>query len=139
MGNGVVVAVAVGIGIAVQAAIIGRGASGSSPLGISFALQISGVAAATVWAISRGRWAEVTAVARQWWWVPLGLGGWVVVAGLAYASHRIGVAPTLGISVAAQLVTAIVIDSARTHHIGPSVVLGSALVLGGVVVLAAFR
>ncbi len=136
MGTGVVVAVAIGFGIAVQTAIVGRGAAGSSPLAVSLALQLSGVAAATLWATSRGRWAEVTAVARQWWWVPLGIGGWAVVAGLAHASHRIGVARTLGISVAAQLITAVVIDAARADHaVRLPAVVGCVLVLAGVVVL----
>jgi uncharacterized membrane protein YdcZ (DUF606 family) len=136
MGSGVVIAVAIGIGIAVQTAIVGRGAPGSSPLAVSLALQLSGVAAATVWATTRGRWAEVTVVARQWWWVPLGIVGWVVVAGLAHASRRIGVAPTLGIAVAAQLITALVIDAARADHAVPvPAVVGALLVLAGVVVL----
>jgi uncharacterized membrane protein YdcZ (DUF606 family) len=115
MSSGIVVAVLVGVGIALQVSIVGRAAGGTNPLAISLALQLSGVMVAAVWATSRGSWPEVLAIGRYWWWIPLGVGGWIVVAALGFAAHRIGVAPTLALSIAAQLVAGLIIDAvART-------------------------
>lgn len=136
MGSGIVVAVLVGLGIALQVSIVGRAAGDTSPLAISFALQLSGVAVAAVWATSRGSWPDVLAIGRHWWWVPLGAGGWIVVAALGFASNRIGVVSTLALSVTAQLVAGLVADSvAGTGHVSVSSVLGAVLTISGVVLI----
>lgn len=136
MSSGAVVAVVIGIGIAVQVAVLGRTANDTNPLTVSLALQVSGVAVATVWATSRGAWAEVVAVGRYWWWIPLGAGGWMLVAALGFASNKIGVASTLALSVAAQLLTGLLIDSATgTHHLSATPALGAALIVGGAILV----
>jgi transporter family-2 protein len=138
MSSGVVVAVIIGIGIAVQVSVLGRTASDTNPLTVSLALQRSGVAVAAVWATSRGAWADVFAVGRYWWWIPLGAGGWILVAALGFASNKIGVAATLALSVAAQLVAGLLIDSATgTHRLSATPALGAALILGGAILVVA--
>lgn len=136
MGSGLVIVVLVGIGIAVQVAVLGRTARETDPLAVAFALQISGVAVAAVWATTKGTWGDVLAIGRYWWWIPLGAGGWVVVAALGFAAERIGVAATVSVSVATQVLTAFAIDSSTgSGHVGARSVLGAALVLGGVIVV----
>jgi transporter family-2 protein len=138
MSSGVVLAVMIGIGIAVQVAVLGRTASDTNPLTVSLALQLSGVAVATVWATSRGAWADVFAVGRYWWWIPLGAGGWILVAALGFASNKIGVAATLALSVAAQLVAGLLVDSATgTHSLSAMQALGAALILCGAILVVA--
>lgn len=137
MGSGFVVAVLIGAGIAIQVGVLGRSVTDTNPLAVSFALQISGVLAATAWATSRGVWVDVVSIGRNWWWIPLGVGGWVLVAALGFASSRIGVAPTLAISVAVQLLTALVIDTTTgSGQLGPRPLLGAAMVLGGAVLVS---
>ena len=94
MGSAFVVAVAVGIGVAGQVAILGRRSGELHPLAISVSLQFAGLLVGTVWAVSQRAWSDVTTVFVQWWWIPVGALGWLLVAALGFASHRIGVAPT---------------------------------------------
>jgi transporter family-2 protein len=132
MSSGSLVAIIVGVGIAAQVAVLGRSTGATNPLAASFALQIAGVVAATAWATQRGAWSEVVSVSHHWWWIPLGVGGWVLVAALGFASSRIGVASTLALSIAAQLVTAVGFDTATgTSQIGLRPVLGVAMMLFG--------
>ena len=136
MSGGIVVAVVVGVGIAIQVAILGRSVSDTNPLVVSLALQLSGVAVAAVWATSRGAWTDVVTVGRYWWWIPLGVVGWALVAALGFAANRIGIAPTLALSVTAQLVAGLLIDSASgTHRLGASAMLGAAMIVTGAVLV----
>ena len=136
MSSGYVVAGLVGIGIAVQVAIVGRASSSAHPLAISLALQVAGVVVAGVWATFNGAWSDVAGVARLWWWIPLGVGGWIVVAALGFAASRVGVATVLAISISAQLIAGFAIDAAvGTNLVGTRSVLGMALVLSGVIVM----
>jgi uncharacterized membrane protein YdcZ (DUF606 family) len=136
MSSGYVVAGLVGIGIAVQVAIVGRASSSAHPLAISLALQVAGVAVAGVWATFNGAWSDVAGVARLWWWIPLGVGGWIVVAALGFAANRVGVAAVLALSVGAQLIAGLGIDAAvGTSLVGTRSILGVALVLSGVIVM----
>ena len=136
MSSGYVVAGLVGIGIAIQVAIVGRASSSAHPLSVSLALQIAGVAVAGVWATLNGAWSDVAGVARLWWWIPLGVGGWIVVAALGFAASRVGVATVLAISIGAQLIAGFAIDAAMgTNLVGTRSVLGMALVLSGVIVM----
>ena len=76
----------------------------------------------------------VLAAMRFWWWVPLGVLGWLLVAALGFASSRIGVMATLGVSVAVQLLVGLVIDVARGHVVlGPRPLIGVLLLAVGVV------
>jgi transporter family-2 protein len=136
MSSGYVVAGLVGIGIAVQVAIVGRASSSAHPLSVSLALQVAGVTVAAVWATFNGAWSDVASVARLWWWIPLGVGGWIVVAALGFAASRVGVATVLAISIGAQLIAGFAIDAAvGTNLVGTRSVLGMALVLSGVIVM----
>lgn len=136
MSSGYVVAGLVGIGIAVQVAIVGRASNTAHPLAVSLALQIAGVAGAGAWATINGSWSEVAMVARQWWWIPLGIGGWIVVAALGFAASRIGVAAVLALSVGAQLIAGLVIDAATgTNLVGARSFFGAALVVSGVITM----
>ena len=136
MSSGYVVAGLVGIGIAIQVAIVGRASSSAHPLSVSLALQIAGVAVAGVWATLNGAWSDVAGVARLWWWIPLGVGGWIVVAALGFAASRVGVATVLALSIGAQLIAGFAIDAAMgTNLVGTRSVLGMALVLSGVIVM----
>jgi uncharacterized membrane protein YdcZ (DUF606 family) len=136
MSSGYVVAGLVGVGIAVQVAIVGKASSTAHPLAVSLALQVAGVAVAGAWATFNGAWSDVAGVARLWWWIPLGVGGWIVVAALGYASSRIGVAAVLAISVGAQLAAGLAIDVALgTNLVGSRSFLGVAVVISGVVLM----
>jgi len=136
MSSGYVVAGLVGIGIAVQVAIVGRATNTAHPLAVSLALQIAGVAVAGGWATINGTWSDVAAVARLWWWIPLGVGGWIVVAALGFAASRVGVAAVLALSVGTQLITGLGIDAAiGTSLVGSRSFLGVVLVVSGVIVM----
>ncbi len=136
MSSGYIVAGLVGIGIAVQVAIVGRATNTAHPLAVSLALQIAGVAVAGGWATINGSWSDVAAVARLWWWIPLGVGGWIVVAALGFAASRVGVAAVLALSVGTQLITGLGIDAAiGTSLVGSRSFLGVVLVVSGVIVM----
>jgi uncharacterized membrane protein YdcZ (DUF606 family) len=130
--SGVVVAVLVGLGIAVQVSVLGSASSEHHPLSVSVSLQLAGVFAGLMWTSVRGDWRELGAIATSWWWIPLGVGGWLVVGALGYASSRIGSAATLAVSIGAQLALAVILDS-RTASGGSSAtaVLGVVLVVAG--------
>jgi uncharacterized membrane protein YdcZ (DUF606 family) len=83
-----------------------------------------------------GTWSDVAAIARLWWWIPLGVGGWIVVAALGFAASRVGVATVLAISVGAQLAAGLAIDIAvGTSLVGSRSFLGVALVVSGAAVM----
>jgi uncharacterized membrane protein YdcZ (DUF606 family) len=91
---------------------------------------------AGAWATINGTWSDVATVARLWWWIPLGVGGWIVVAALGFAASRVGVAAVLAISVGAQLAAGLAIDVAvGTNLVGSRSFLGVALVVSGVAVM----
>jgi uncharacterized membrane protein YdcZ (DUF606 family) len=136
MSSGYVVAGLVGIGIAVQVAIVGRASNTAHPLAVSLALQVAGVAVAGVWATFNGTWSDVAAIARMWWWIPLGVGGWIVVAALGFAASPVGVAPVHAKTVSAQLAAGLAIDIAvGTNVVGSRSFLGVALVVSGAAVM----
>lgn len=118
MGIGLVVAVMVGAGIAVQVAVVGRAAEQLNPLSVSLALMIPGVVVASIGSTATRSWSDVAVVAGRWWWLPLGVGGWLVVAALGFAAVRIGVTMTLSLSIATQLVVGFAIDL-RTDDASP--------------------
>lgn len=134
---GVLVAILVGFGVAAQVRILGASSSQCHPLSISFALQLAGVLAGLVWITARSDWRTITAVVVSWWWLPLGVGGWVVVAALGFSSARLGVATVLSLSIAAQLVAGLLIDAGSTDRglSAPSVI-GAVLVVTGVALIA---
>ena len=137
MGSAVVVSVMIGGAIAVQVATIGRAAGRFNVLAISMVLQLSGLAAGLGWTALRSGWSEMAEIMRLWWWVPLGILGWVLVGGLGFASSRVGVATTLSISLASQLVVGLIIDTGSGTHVGIRPILGVLLLVGGTVMVTA--
>lgn len=133
MGSALFVAVAVGIVIAVQVALLGDVTRRLHPLAVSLVLQAAGAVGGLLWAAATHAWADVVAVARSTWWVPLGVAGWLLVAALGYSSSRIGVVATLGVSVAVQLLAGLTFDVATGRMaFGPRPVLGVLLLAAGV-------
>lgn len=138
MAVAIVVAVGVGLAVAVQSSILGSASRSLHPLSVSLALQLAGMSIGLLWALHARAWTEVLIVVRQWWWVPLGLVGLVVVAAIGFASARLGVVTTLALIVAAQLLTGLALDVlSGAVELGPRQPLGVALVIGGVIVLSA--
>ena len=77
-------------------------------------------------------------VGHNWWWIPLGAGGWALVAALGFASNRVGVAATVSLSVAAQLVAGLVIDrTAGSSDLEATTILGAVLILSGATLIVA--
>jgi uncharacterized membrane protein YdcZ (DUF606 family) len=136
MRSAVFIAGIVGIGIALQVALVGRFTRSVHPLAISLALQVSGLVAGGVWALTQRTWQSVGTVSLQWWWLPLGALGWVVVGALGYASATLGVSTTLAIAIAAQLAAGLVFD-VLTGEVDLSLrqPMGAGLLLVGVILI----
>lgn len=132
MATAVLVALVVGATIALQAATLGRLSDSVHPLAISFSLLASGLIVGGVWASHEGAWSVVPAVAKHWWWLPLGAAGWLIVGALGWTTERLGVAQALALVVGAQLSTALVIDVMRgTVAVGPRQIIGLLLIVAG--------
>ena len=137
MGVAVLIAIGVGLAIAVQASILGGASRSVHPLTVSFALQVAGVLLGLAWVGYSRAWSSVLEVIGQWWWLPLGLIGLVVVAALGFSSARIGALQTLALVVAAQLIAALALDlfnGAISVDIRQPA--GVALVVGGVLLIS---
>ncbi len=133
-----VVALGIGAAIALQAATVGDLADEVHPLTISLALLMSGVVAASTWATVRQVWPEVLAVTGRWWWLPLGIAGWVIVAALGWTASRLGVAVALAVVVGAQLTVGLVLDAVwGTGTVSWRAVGGVVLVVAGAAMLSA--
>ncbi len=135
MGSALVVAAVIGAAIAIQVGIVGRTGERFNVLAISTVLQVGGVAAGIVWLAVRSGWGEVAAIARLWWWFPLGVVGWLLVAGLGFASGRVGVATALAIAVTSQLSVGLAIDSGAGLRVGAQSLLGLVLLVAGTVLV----
>lgn len=112
MGIAIVIAIALGVGIGAQVAILGRASATLAPLTISLGIQAAGLIAGAVWAMAARPWSGLGAVVTQWWWLPLGILGFGIVAALGFTADRLGVSITLAIVVAAQVITGLGIDRA---------------------------
>jgi uncharacterized membrane protein YdcZ (DUF606 family) len=135
MGSALVVAAVIGAAIAIQVGIVGRTGERFNLLAISTVLQVGGVTAGIVWLAVRSGWGEVAAIARLWWWFPLGVVGWLLVAGLGFASARVGVATALAIAVTTQLSVGLAIDSGAGLRVGAQSLLGLVLLVAGTVLV----
>ena len=134
MGVALLVAAGAGIAIAVQVAVLGDLTRRLHPLTVSTVLQAAGVAVGLAWIAATSAWADVAAVVRGSWWLPLGVAGWLLVAALGFASARIGVVATLGVSVAVQVLLGLALDAAAGRVVaGPRPLLGALLLVAGVV------
>ena len=105
------IAVLAGIAVAVQARFMGtmdRIAGTATSVFITYGL--GAITAAVIW-IARGRPA---AHLREipWYAWSAGAFGLVIVGGIGYAAPRLGLARTLVVTVAAQLVMALILDRA---------------------------
>ena len=138
MGVAVLIAIGVGLAIAVQASILGSASRSVHPLTVSFALQVAGVLLGLAWVGYSRAWSSVLEVIWQWWWLPLGLIGLVVVAALGFSSARIGALQTLALVVAAQLIAALALDLFNgAIYVDIRQPAGVALVVGGVLLISA--
>jgi len=136
MGSAYAVATLIGVGVAVQVAILGRSTGSYHPLAISAALQLAGLLAGTLWMVSQRAWSDVTSVVALWWWVPLGALGWLLVAALGYASNRIGVATTLALAVASQLLVGLGVDvRSGAADLGARPISGTVLLVVGLILI----
>lgn len=122
-----VIAVVAGIAVALQGQLMGiidRTAGTATSVLITYGL--GALVAAAIW-IGKGR---PTAHIREvpWYAWTAGLFGLVIVGGIGYAAPRLGLARTLVVTVAAQLLTALLID--RTFDLAR--IAGVALTIAGV-------
>jgi len=136
MGSALVVAAVIGAAIAIQIGIVGRTGERINLLAISTVLQVGGVVAGVAWVALRSGWGEVAAIARLWWWFPLGVVGWLLVAGLGFASARVGVATALAVSVTSQLGVGMAIDSGAGLRVGFQSLIGLVLLVAGTVLVS---
>lgn len=131
------VALGIGAAIALQTATVGHLSGEVHPLTISLALLLSGVAVASTWASVRHAWPEVLAVTGRWWWLPLGIAGWAIVAALGWTASRLGVAVALAVVVGSQLTVGLVVDAIRgTGTVSWRAVGGVILVVAGAALLS---
>lgn len=136
MAPALVVAVGIGIAIALQVATLRGAGQHRDPLAISLALQVAGVLAGTAWMLAQRQWPAVLATVRAWWWLPLGVVGWLVVGALGFAAQRLGITVTLGVSVGAQLLLGLLLDvRAGVITLQPRPLLGGLLLVVGVLLL----
>ena len=105
----IVVAILAGVAVAVQGQFMGtmdRAAGTITSVLITYGL--GALIAAIVW-VAKGR--PVEGVKQIPWYAwSAGAFGLVIVAGIGYAAPRLGLARTLVVTVAAQLVAAMIID-----------------------------
>lgn len=137
MPTAVFVALLVGSAIAVQVAIVGRASRALHPLVISLALQLAGLLVGLGWLFWSRTWSQLPQVIAQWWWLPLGIAGWVLVAALGFSAARLGTGATLAIVVGAQLVVGLLLDQAVGRlELGTPQVLGATLLVAGAVLVS---
>lgn len=112
-----------------------------SPVNAAVVSFLVGLLALVAVAVGQRTMPDVTLVRGLPWWAWIGgLCGAVFVAGAAYAAPRIGVANMLTISVASQLLTAILLDhwgafGVPVQSISVTRVAGILLVIGGAVLV----
>lgn len=137
MPSAIVLALVVGSAIAVQVAIVGRASRALHPLVISLGLQAAGLLVGLGWLLWSRTWPQLPQVISQWWWLPLGIVGWVLVAALGFSAARLGTSATLAIVIGAQLVVGLFLDQASGRiELGVPQVLGAVLLVGGTVLVS---
>ncbi|MEX1296690.1 MAG: DMT family transporter [Candidatus Limnocylindrales bacterium] len=137
MSVGILVALVTGVAIASQVAIVGRTSARVHPLAISFALQASGLLVGFGWVFWSRSWPSVGEVLRAWWWIPLGVVGWVVVAALGFSSARVGTGATLALAITAQVITGLTLDRlSGSFELGLPQIAGALLLVAGAVLVA---
>ena len=105
----ILLAVAAGIAVAVQAQLMGTINRSAGTVASTFITYgVGGILAAVIYFASRVPTTSVRQI--PWYSWTAGVYGLVIVAGIGYAAPRIGLARTLVVTVAAQLVAAAIID-----------------------------
>jgi transporter family-2 protein len=132
----IAVAAVAGIAVALQGQFLGamnRAAGWAASVFITYG--IGGAVAAIIWLV-RG---ETTVRVRQipWYAWSAGLLGLLIVGSIGYAAPRLGLSKTIVVSVAAQLVSAILIDcyalfGALQHPFDAGRAVGLCLTIAGV-------
>lgn len=136
MAVAVFLAAGIGVAVAAQASILASAGRSLNPLAVSLALQVAGLAVGLAWGVFANPWSDVVEAVRQWWWLPLGALGLGVVAALGYSSARLGVASTLAVVVASQLVAGLAADGAAGRvELDVRAALGVILLVGGVLLV----
>lgn len=137
MPSAVAVALIVGSAIAVQVAIVGKASRALHPLVISLAPQVAGLIVGLGWLLWSRTWPQLPQVIGQWWWLPLGIVGWVVVAALGFSAARLGTSATLAIVIGAQLIVGLILDQAAGRlELGTPQVLGATLLVAGALLVS---
>lgn len=138
----ILIAIAAGIAVAIQAQLMGainRSAGTAASTFITYG--VGGIVAAVIYLASRVPAANIRQI--PWYSWTAGVYGLVIVAGIGYAAPRIGLARTLVITVAAQLLAAAVIDhlgllAAVQRPIDPLRAAGLLLTVAGVWLVARY-
>lgn len=105
------VATVAGIAVAVQGQLMGRiDRAAGTATSVLITYGVGALVAAAVW-LAKGR--PVSGIREIPWYAwSAGVFGLVIVGGIGYAAPRLGLARTLVVTVAAQLVMAMILDRA---------------------------
>ena len=137
-------AFAIGLMIPVQAAVNNqlKGFVGSSTLLAAFiSFSVGTIALAVVATVNRQPWTSLANLSKvEWWHLTGGLLGALFVFGTTLLAPRIGLAKMTALIVAGQVVISLILDhhgwlGLAVREITPARLIGSALVVGGVVLV----
>jgi transporter family-2 protein len=105
-------AIAAGLAGSIQVALMSRLGERIGVLGaLAFSTAVTAVLALVILVAARGSLGAFSRAVHQPWWMLLGgVMGLIIVLAVTYAGPRIGVAATVGILIAGQLVMGAVID-----------------------------
>lgn len=124
-----------GVAVTLQAQFMGTMARGAGTLTSVFVTYgLGALIAAAVWTVRGKPLSSLERVPPYTW--TAGALGLVIVGGIAYATPRLGLSRTIILTIAAQLIVALVIDhfgafGARRQAIDAARVAGSALIIAG--------
>jgi uncharacterized membrane protein YdcZ (DUF606 family) len=131
-------AVLAGLLIALQAVAIGASTERSGPLVASSLVHLAGLALASLWLAFNVSWTQLSHAVRSPWWTLGGIAGFGIVAAVGTAVNRLGVAVTLAITTATQLLVGLLADAARgTATVAPRNILGVVVLVAGAYLVAA--
>lgn len=131
----ILVAAIAGVAVALQGQFMGTmNRSVGTVTGVFFTYGVGGLLATILWLIKRESLEGVRRI--PWYAWSAGALGLVIVAGIGYAAPRLGLSRTLVLTVAAQLVVAVIIDQfgllgASQRTVDATRILGLALTVTG--------
>ena len=132
----ILIAVAAGLAVALQGQFMARmDRAAGSATSVFVTYGVGALLATAIWLARRGSFAAMRAL--PWYVWTAGVFGLVIVGGIGYAAPRLGLSRTIIITVAAQLLAAIVIDhfglfAAQPRAFDAGRALGFALTIAGV-------